>query len=84
MPNLSKLKKKVDFTTSKDIRNLFRLKKKTESVKDRVIRDTRHLFEHEVEGCYKPIRVGNFCSNSYTKYENNGDRQKTLSIEEYL
>ena len=63
VPNLSKLKKK-DFTTSKDIRNLFRLKKENESIKDRVIRDTRHLFEHEVEAYYKPIRVGNFCSNS--------------------
>ena len=77
VPNLSKLKKK-DFTTSKDIRNLFRLKKENESIKDRVIRDTRHLLEHEVEAYYKPIRVGNFCSNSYTKYENNGDRKKNI------
>ena len=77
MPNLSKLKKK-DFTTSKDTRNIFRLKKENESIKDRVIRDTRHLFEHEVEAYYKPIRVGNFCSNSYTKYENNDDRKKNI------
>ena len=31
-----------------------------------------------------PERVGNFWTNNYTEYENNGDRNKTLSIEEYL
>ena len=31
-----------------------------------------------------PERVGNFWSNNYTEYENNGDRNKTLSVEEYL
>ena len=30
------------------------------------------------------MRVGNFYGNSYIKYENNGDRNKTLSIKEYL
>ena len=33
---------------------------------------------------YKPIRVSNFWSNNYTEYESNGDRNKTLSVEEYL
>ena len=32
----------------------------------------------------KPVRVRNFWSNNYIKYESNGDRNKTLSIEEYL
>ena len=32
----------------------------------------------------KPTRVGNFRSNNYIEYESNGDRNKTLSIEEYL
>ena len=31
-----------------------------------------------------PVRVRNFWSNNYIKYESNGDRDKTLSIEEYL
>ena len=28
--------------------------------------------------------VGNFYSSNYIEYESNGDRNKTLSIEEYL
>ena len=32
----------------------------------------------------KPVRVGNFCSNSYTKHESNVDRNNTLSLKEYL
>ena len=32
----------------------------------------------------KPTRVANFRSNNYIEYESNGDRNKTLSIEEYL
>ena len=49
-----------------------------------MIRDIRNHFEHEEEDYYKPVRVGNFCSNSYIEYESNGDRNKVLSIEEYL
>ena len=30
------------------------------------------------------MRVGNFYSNNYIEYESNGDRNKTLSIEEHL
>ena len=30
------------------------------------------------------MRVGNFWSNSYIEYKSNGDRNKTLSVEEYL
>ena len=33
---------------------------------------------------YKPVRADNFWSNSYIEYERNGDRNKTLSIDEYL
>ena len=33
---------------------------------------------------YKPVRVNNFWSNNYIEYERNGDRNKTLSVEEYL
>ena len=32
----------------------------------------------------KPVKVGNFSSNNYIEWESNGDRNKTLSIEEYL
>ena len=33
---------------------------------------------------YKPVRVSNFWNNNYIECGNNTDRNKTLSIEEYL
>ena len=33
---------------------------------------------------YKLVRVINFWSNNYIEYENNSNRNKTLSLEEYL
>ena len=82
----------------KDIRNLFRLKKnkitlqlkikeiKAKAIKDRILRYINNFFEHEKEeeNYYKPVRVSNFWSNNYIEYESNGDRNKTLSVEEYL
>ena len=35
------------------------------------------------EDYYKPVIVGNFCSNNYIEYESKGDR-KTLSVKKYL
>ena len=49
-----------------------------------MIRDIRNLFEYEEEDSYKAIRVVNFWSNNYFEYESNGDRNKALSVEEYL
>ena len=57
------------------------------TIDDRIIiRVTRNLFEleNEEDDYYKPIRVGNFLSKNYIEYESNGDRNKTLSIEEYF
>ena len=89
-------KKKISFTTLmmeslsleeenivKDIRNLFRLEKKTKAIKNRMLRDIENLFEHEEKDYYKPLIVRNFRSNNYTEYKRKGDR-KTLSVEEYL
>ena len=36
------------------------------------------------ENYYKPVIVNNFWSNKYVEYESNGDRNKTLSVEEYV
>ena len=44
----------------KDIRNLFRLKKEREAIKDKIVREIRNLLEHEEEDYYKPMRVINF------------------------
>ena len=49
-----------------------------------MIRDIKNLFEPEEEDYYKPIKVGNFYSNSSIEYESYSDRNKTLSIKEYL
>ena len=69
----------------KDVRNLLRLEKGTKAIKDRILRDINNLFEHkEEENYYKPVRVSNFWSNNYIEYESNGDRNKALSVEEYL
>ena len=71
----------------KNIRNLFRQEKEIKAIKDIILRDVKNLFEHEQEeekNYYKPLRVSNFWSNNYIKYESNGDKNKTLSVEEYL
>ena len=45
----------------------------------------KYIRKHEEQqNYYKPVRVTNFWSNSYIEYESNGDRNKTLSIEEYF
>ena len=68
----------VDYTVNKNIINLVGLKKEIEAVKDRLIRDTRNLFEHEEKDYYKPVRVGNFWSSSFIEYESAGDKNKTI------
>ena len=44
----------------------------------------RNLFEYEEDDYYKPVTVGNIWSNNYIEYEGKGDRNKTLSVENYL
>ena len=44
----------------------------------------KNLFEQEEEDFYKPVRVGNIYSYNYIEYGNNGDKNKSLSIKEYL
>ena len=76
--------KALNYTAIKDIRNLFRLEKETKRLKDRILRDIENLFKHEKEKKYdRPVRVSNFWSNDYIEYKSNGDRNKTLSVEEY-
>ena len=69
----------------KNIINYFKLEKETNAIKDRILRNIKNLFEHEEEeSYYKPVRVSNFWSNNYIEYESNGERNKELSVEEYL
>ena len=41
------LKKELTYTAIKDTRNLFRQKKKTKAIKDRILRDIKNFFEHK-------------------------------------
>ena len=43
----------------KDIINLFKLKKETKAMKDRILRDIKNLLEHEEENYYKPVIILN-------------------------
>ena len=36
------------------------------------------------ENYYKPLRVSNVWSNNYIEYKTNSDRNKTISVQEYL
>ena len=65
---------------------MFRQGKESKAIKDRILRDIKNLSEHEKEeqNYYKPVRVRNFWSNNYIEYESSGNRNKALSVEEYL
>ena len=45
--NHFRLRKEIDYTAIKDIRNLYRLEKDTKAIKDRVLRDIKNPFENE-------------------------------------
>ena len=68
----------------KDIRNDIRLAKENKAIKYITFRDIRKLFDHGKEDFYKPVSVCTFQRRNYIEYESNEDRNKTLSIEEYL
>ena len=69
----------------KDIRNLFRLKIKIKIIKDAVLGNIKNLFEYEKEeNFYKPVRADNFWNNNYIEYKSNGNKNKILSVREYL
>ena len=65
------------------IRNLFKLKKESEEIKDRIIRDIKTLYKKEEKDYYKPMMVGNFWNSNYIEYESNGDKNKNQSVKEY-
>ena len=52
-------------------------------MKYRIIRVIRTIFEQEDDYC-KLIRVGNFWNNNYIEYESSSDRNKNLSVKEYV
>ena len=51
-----RLKKELNYTWIKNIRNLLRLEKETKIIKNRILKNIKNLFEHEEEeNCYTPI-----------------------------
>ena len=67
------------------IRNLFKIKNENKAIQYRIIRDIRTLFEQQQENdFYKRIRAGNFWNKNSVKYQSSGDRNKNLSMKEYL
>ena len=80
--NIFRLKKELNYTAIKDIRNL--REKETEAIKDRILRDIKNISVHEEEENFrKPVRVSKFWGNNYIEYESNCDSNKTLSVEKY-
>ena len=71
---------------TKDIRNIFRLKKEMKGIKDIVLRNTKNLLEHEKEeeNYYKTIRVNNLWSNNYIEYQSKGDTIRIILVEKYI
>ena len=68
------------------LRNLFRQEKETKAITDRILRDINDILGHEEEkeNYYKSMSVGYFRNNNYIEHESYGDRNKTISAEEYL
>ena len=84
--NLFRLKKEENDTAIKDTRNLFRLKIEIKKIKDIVLRNIKNHFGfgNEEETYHKPVWLNNFLSNNYIEYKSNGDKNKRLSVEEFL
>ena len=67
--SLSKLKKYYDY----------------DDIEYRGIRDVKNLFDLSIdEDYYKPIKTNDAFNSNYIEYESKGDKNKTLSIKEYL
>ena len=77
-------KKQSEENIIKRIRNLFQLKKENEAIKDRIIRDISTLFEQKEKDYYEPIKVGNFWNKNYIECQSGDDKNKKLSVKEYL
>ena len=68
----------------KQEKKIWKKKKHNERIiKDRIIRHIRTLFEQE-EDYYEPKRVSNVWNNNCIEYGSNGDKNRNLSLGEYL
>ena len=58
--------------------------RKDNTIKDEVLKDIRRLFESDEDHYCKPIRTSNDFSSNFIKHESNSDKNKSLSLKEYL
>ena len=49
----------------------------------KIIIQKKYLFKPKKDS-YKRIRIGNAFSSNYIEYKSNGDKDKTLSIKDYI
>ena len=82
--DLFRLKEELNYTPIKDIRNLFRQEKETKTVKDRRVSSQVISSQQKLVSFGVTIILNIFWSNNYIEYKNNGNWNKTLSVEEYL
>ena len=69
----------------KERKELERKKHNEKKNKDNIMRDIRILFVTEnEEDFYEPKRINNFQNYNYIKHESNGDKNRNLSLDEYL
>ena len=72
--NLFRLEKRNNSYQNERHKEIFLDQKKKEEIKD--------SFENEEENDHKPVGVSNFWSSNCIECESNGDRNKTLSVDE--
>ena len=67
-------------------KNIFKPKKYyDDDIKYKGIGDEKNLFDLSIdEEYYKPIKSNDSFNNNYIEYKSKGDKDKTLSIKEYL
>ena len=85
--NLSKTKiKEIDQNLTELRENIFKHNKyyDYDDLEYKGIRDIRNLFDEFDEDYYRPIKNTSAFNDNYMEYENNGDKNKNLSIKEII
>ena len=78
---LSILDKSKQVKKTKTIRDI----RKENFNSDKILRDIITLYVSEEEDYYEPVRTSNArTSSNYIEYDSNGDKDKILSVKEYL
>ena len=60
------------------------LRRKSNAITDKIIRDIRNLFESNEENYDEPVRIGNTFDNDHFKYERGSDKNKPYQLKNIL